>query len=288
MKITWIGTGIMGKAMLNRLANHGHIIHAYNRTYEKMNDLNHPNILKFKSIKEAVKDTNIIMTMVGYPSDVLDIYLNDEYGIFNYVSSEQICIDFTTSSPNFAIQLANNTKGIKVLDAPVTGGDIGALNGTLSIMVGGDFEIYKKVESVLKILGNKINYFGSAGKGQHAKLFNQILVAVNTFATAEVLNYCKKNNVDIDAAYKVFDKTVGNNWQLKNNGIKMLSSDLKPGFYIKHFIKDLKLVKENENDYLYGLNEILKLYQDFANQNELVNELGTQSIYELLKNIGEK
>lgn len=288
MKITWIGTGIMGKAMLNRLANHGHIIHAYNRTYEKMNDLDHPNIFKFKSIKEAIQNTNIIMTMVGYPSDVLDIYLNHEYGIFNYATDDQICIDFTTSSPDIAIQLANNSRNIKILDAPVTGGDIGALNGKLSIMVGGDEQTFKKIENLLKIIGSKINYFGGAGKGQHAKLFNQILVAINTFATAEVLNYCEKNNLDMDVAYKVFEKSIGNNWQLQNNGPKMLASDLKPGFYIKHFLKDLNLVKENEKDYLYGFNEILKLYKDFASQNEIINELGTQSIYELLKNMGEK
>ena len=284
MNIAWIGTGIMGKKMLNRLAKQGHIIHAFNRTYEKMDDLTHPNIFKFKSIKNAIENTHLIMTMVGYPEDVEKVYLDEEDGILNFANPSQICIDFTTSSPSLAIKIANNDKNIVVLDAPVTGGDIGALNGTLSILVGGNEQAFKKVEDILKILGTQINYFGKSGNGQHAKLFNQILVAVNTYASAEVLNYCHKNGVEMDTAKKVFNLSIGNNWQLINNGNKMLDNDLSPGFYIKHFIKDLKLVKENEKNFIYATNEILKVYQDFVFKNNYLNNFGTQAIYELLKN----
>lgn len=284
MNITWIGTGIMGKKMLNRLAKQGHIIHVYNRTYEKMDDLIHPNILKFKSIKTAIENTRLIMTMVGFPEDVEKVYLDKEDGILNFANSSQICIDFTTSSPNLAVKLANNDKNITVLDAPVTGGDVGALNGTLSIMVGGNKQAFEKVEDILKILGSKINYFGKAGNGQHAKLFNQILVAINTYVSAEIVNYCYKNGVEMDVAKKVFESSIGNNWQLINNGNKMLENDLLPGFYIKHFIKDLNLVKENEKNFLYSTNEILKVYKDFVFKNNSLNNFGTQAIYELLKN----
>lgn len=287
MKIAWIGTGIMGKRMLNRLANHGHVIYAFNRTYEKMNDLNHSNILKFKSIKEAVVNADLIMTMVGFPKDVLDIYLGSD-GIIENCNNKQICVDFTTSSPDITIKISNNSKGVIVLDAPVTGGDIGALNGTLSIMVGGDKQTFDTITPILKILGNKINYFGKSGNGQHAKLFNQILVGVNTYATAETLNYCEKNGVDIDVASKIFKNGVGNNWQLHNNGPKMIKSDLTPGFYIKHFIKDLDLIKENEKNYLFALNEVLKTYKKFNSEADFIGNLGTQSIYEVLKNGDEK
>ena len=286
MRIAWIGTGIMGKSMLNRLAEHGHIIHAYNRTYENMNDLNHNNIFKYRSIREAISHVDLIMTMVGYPKDVLDVYLGDD-GIIENCKQEQICVDFTTSSPEIAIKIFNNDRNIEVLDAPVTGGDIGAINGTLSIMVGGTKKTFDKVNPILKILGNKINYFGKAGNGQHAKLFNQILVGINVYSTAEVLNYCEKNGVDIDVAQKIFKSGIGNNWQLNNNGPKMLKSDLAPGFYIKHFIKDLDLVKENQKEYLFSINEVLKAYKKFSSEADFISNLGTQSIYEILKNEDE-
>ncbi|MCF0217842.1 MAG: NAD(P)-dependent oxidoreductase [Malacoplasma sp.] len=283
MKIAWIGTGIMGKNMLQRLANANHLLHIYNRTLSKMDQLNHINIKKFNSIKEAIAGVDLIMTMVGYPQDVLDVYCDKEKGILEFANSHQICIDFTTSSPQIAKQIAYNDKNIAVLDAPVTGGDIGAQNGTLSILVGGNFATFEKVKPILEVLGNKINYFGQAGSGQHAKMFNQILVGINTYNIAEALNHCIKNEVNLEGALSIFKKSIGNSWQLENNGPKMIDNNLMPGFLIKHLIKDLNLVKENQKTYLYAINEVLKVYQEFANENQSVNNLGTQAIFEYIK-----
>lgn len=279
MKIAWIGVGVMGRHMVYRLLNNNHTVYGFNRTFEKLESIQHENFVKCKTIAEAVKEAEVVFTMVGYPADVKQVYLDLDTGILNLVNKDVICVDMTTSDPELAVKLANNPKEIKVLDAPVTGGDIGALNGTLSIMVGGDKQAYEKVLPLFKLLGTRINYFGEAGSGQHAKLANQILVGLNTLMTAEIINYCNENNTDPSKVLEVLNQSCSQNWQLKNNGSKIIEKNYDPGFYNKHFIKDLNLIKQNSHKNLFGINQVLKTYENFVTEEPKNYNLGTQSIY---------
>ncbi len=283
MKIAWIGTGVMGKRMLVRLLNNGHIVYGYNRTYEKMEDIEHTNFFKCKNIVDAVKSADIIFTMVGYPSDLKNVYLNEINGIFMHANKNAICVDMTTSSPELAKILYDNPWKIKILDAPVSGGEKGAIDGTLSIMVGGDFEIYEKVLPILQILGNSIDYFGAAGSGQNAKLSNQISVGINSLLNAEIINLLEFNKAETTEVLKMLKETNASSWQIDNNGPKILDGDLLPGFFIKHFIKDLNLIRQNGVKNLYGLNQVLKTYEKFVSLEPKNNNLGTQAIYKYFK-----
>lgn len=287
MKIGWIGTGVMGKRMIKRLLDAGYKVNGYNRTFEKMNDIKHENFFRFQTIEDLVVRSDLIFTMVSMPSDVREVYMGNK-GIFNFIKPNQICIDMTTSDPELAIALANNTYKVHVLDAPVSGGEIGAEKGTLSIMVGGDEKIFNNVLPILQVLGNNINYFGDAGNGQHAKLANQIMVGLNTMITAEVIDYCNDNNIDAKMCLDIISNLGSSNWQNKNNGYKILNNDYEPGFFIKHFLKDLNLVRQNSFQNLFGVNQVLKTYENFVGMNSKNYDLGTQAIYKYYRrNKGE-
>lgn len=279
MKIAWIGTGVMGIRMVKRLAEANHIVYAYSRTPTKMDVIDHPNFVKCKSIPDAISNAEIIFTMLGYPGDVRDVYLDKKNGIIALADEKAICVDMTTSDPELAKLIFNNERKIDCLDAPVSGGDIGAENGTLSIMVGGKKGTYEKMLPILNVLGNNINYFGPAGSGQHAKLANQILVALNTAMTAEIISYCQDNNTDPEKAINIINHCSGHNWQTEICGNKILNGDFAPGFYIKHFMKDMKLIKQNSDKNLYGLNQVLKTYENFICNDGKNYNLGSQAIY---------
>lgn len=288
MKLGWIGTGVMGKRMIQRLLDAGHTVYAFNRTYEKMSDMNHPNLFKCKNVEDVVVDTQVIFTMVSMPSDVKEVYLNETKGLLFLAKNNQVCIDMTTSDPELAVVLANNASKIPVLDAPVSGGEIGAEKGTLSIMVGGNEQVFNSVLPLLEVLGNNINYFGQAGNGQHAKLANQILVALNTTTTAEIIDYCHDNKVNTKTCLDIITNLSSSNWQNQNNGYKIMDNNFEPGFFIKHFIKDLNLIRQNSYKNLYGTNQIFKMYENFVTLNSKNYNLGTQAIYKYYrKNKGE-
>lgn len=276
-KIAFIGVGVMGKSMVKRLYNAGHQVTIYTRTKSKVEDLIKEGILWKDSIQECVKDQDVIMTMVGYPQDVEDIYFGKD-GILENISSSSICIDFTTSSPNLAqkIYMIAKEKGIQTLDAPVSGGDIGAMNGTLSIMVGGDEEAYFKVLPLLEILGKSLHYVGKAGLGQHTKMTNQIVIAGTIAGVVEAIHYAQTVSLDTSMMMACISQGAAQSWQLKHNGQAILDQHYDPGFYIKHFIKDMKIaqneMKQKDVD-LEILNQVLNMYEQL---NE--NELGTQAL----------
>lgn len=281
MKIAWIGTGVMGYPMVNHLIDDGHDVSVYNRTLHKTNGLN---ARICTSIKEVVKDAEIIFTMVGYPKDVKETYQK----ILRYAAKGSICVDMTTSDPKLAIQLSEKAKrkGITLLDAPVSGGDIGAQNASLSIMVGGDQSAYEKVYPLFGIMGKSIHYLGQAGTGQYCKMANQIVVASNLAAVSEAIQYAKAVNLDPNLMLDAIKGGAAGSWQVTNNGPKILVEDYKAGFYIHHFIKDLKLVDksarkaklklESSNIVLKNLSKQVKKDADFA-------QLGTQAYIESLK-----
>jgi len=281
MKISWIGTGVMGKPMALNLSESGYDVSVYNRTYEKAKALE-PKVKAYKDIKDLVIDADIIFSIVGYPKDVLEVYEE----VFKYAKKGAILVDMTTSSPKEHIKLYKKAKtlGLNMIDAPVTGGDIGAINRTLSIMVGGDEEIYLEILPILKCLGKSITYMGKAGSGMHAKLANQTVIAGNIMAIAEAITYAKSKELNLDNMLNVIVNGSASSWQAINNGPKMLIKDYKPGFYLKHFLKDLKLVIDEKEDLkLDVLETVTKAYEILSDNG--YDDLGTQSIieYYLLK-----
>ena len=271
MKIGFIGTGVMGKPMVINLIKNNHEVSVYNRTQSKADSLKESGVLITNTIEECVSDKDIIITMVGYPKDVEEVYNI----ILNNAHENTICIDMTTSSPSLAVNLYNKAlnKNIYLLDAPVSGGDIGAINGTLSIMVGGDINIYNKVLPILECLGTTINYMGQAGFGQHTKMANQIAISGCIASLAEVYAYCKDFNLDLDNVYNAISKGAAGSWQMDNNFTKMIIDDNNPGFYIKHFIKDLKIANQESNSKFTILNDVIKMYEELDS-----DDLGTQAI----------
>lgn len=283
MKVAWIGTGVMGTPMSLHLAKAGYDVSAYNRNPDKAKRLE-PLIHAKDTIEACVKDADVVFSIVGYPSDVKEVYLE----VMKHAKKGAILVDMTTSSPSLAIQLEKEaaSKGYIMLDAPVTGGDVGAINATLSIMVGGSEEAFQNILPLLKILGKTITHMGKPGSGMHAKLANQTVIAGNIIGIAEALVYAKEKGLDQNRMLSVITGGSASSWQAQINGAKMIIHDYKPGFYVKHFLKDLKLVLEEKGDLkLEVVEKVANAYQILSNLGYA--DLGTQSIIDYyLKHMG--
>lgn len=280
MKIAWIGTGIMGKAMLLNLHQNGHHIAVYNRSQNKAEALRQDGIEVYTSIRECIKDCEVVFTMVGYPKDVEEVYLGDN-GILKHASKKSILIDMTTSSPHLAIQLAQEAEklGLFILDAPVSGGDSGAKNATLSIMVGGNKEAFEKIYPLFTCMGKEIHYLGKAGNGQHTKAANQIAVAGAVAAMSEAIHYARINGLSDEKMIQVISKGAAGSWQLDNTAPRVLQKDYEPGFFIKHFIKDMNIIKmvmQEHHEALPMLDTVCGLYEEL--QKEGYENDGTQAL----------
>lgn len=278
-KIGFIGTGVMGASMVRNLLKNGFDVCVYNRTYDKAKALENDGATCCKTIEECVCDVDAVITIVGLPSDVKEVYNQ----IFTYAKPGTIAIDMTTSSPTLAQELAKQgkEKNIHILDAPVSGGDIGAKNGTLSIMVGGDKEVFDTCTPYFEAMGKNIIYCGSHGMGQHTKMANQIAIAGAVTGVAEAIIYANKMGLDQNTMLNAISSGAAGSWQMSNNGPKMISHDTAPGFFIKHFVKDMNIALDcatKNNLELPILSLVQSMYQDMINQGD--EDLGTQAIYE--------
>ncbi len=280
MKIAWIGTGVMGKEMLLHLHQAGYEVHAYNRTNKKVLDLKEKGIHVHTCIKECVQNVDIVITMVGFPHDVEEVYLCEQ-GILQQAKEGTICIDMTTSSPSLAQTLYEygKEKKIHMLDAPVSGGDSGAKSATLSIMVGGDYEIFQQVFPILSCMGTTILHIGPSGAGQHCKAANQIAVAGAVAAMIEAIHYTKTVELNPEVVLSAIKTGAGGSWQLSNMAPRVLKNDLQPGFYIKHFLKDIAIIQEVMASYqtqLEMLDSVQKMYVSLSQDGK--EDLGTQAL----------
>ncbi|MET1248594.1 NAD(P)-dependent oxidoreductase [Sporolactobacillus sp. STCC-11] len=278
--IGFIGTGVMGKGMIRNLMKAGFTLHVYNRTKSKADDLIEEGAVWKSSPAEAAEGAGAVITMVGYPKDVASVYFDD--GIIDHAAKGTYLIDMTTSSPQLAekIHQAAAEKGLHALDAPVSGGDVGAQNGTLSIMIGGDPKDAEDLAPVFQAMGQKIVYQGKAGSGQHTKMANQIAIASNMIGVAEALSYAKHAGLDTDKVMESIETGAAGSWSLTNLGPRMLKGDFEPGFYIKHLIKDERIALESAE--AMGLNTpglalSKKIYDELAEKGE--ENSGTQAIY---------
>nr|WP_330405835.1 NAD(P)-dependent oxidoreductase [Faecalicatena contorta] len=279
-KIGFIGVGIMGKSMVRNLMKAGFELHIYARNKGKVEDVIAEGAMFYENIKDCVKECEAVITMVGFPKDVEEVYF-DAGNILDSAKQSTYLIDMTTTSPQIAEKVYTEGKknGFHVLDAPVTGGDIGAKDGTLSILVGGDKEDYAACLPLFEAMGTNINYQGKAGCGQHCKLANQIIIAGTLSGVCEALTYAKSKGLDLETVLKSVSTGAAGSKQLDTFGPKILAGDYAPGFFIKHFIKDMKLALLEAS--MSGL-DLEVLSQVLANYEELEAEgygdLGTQSL----------
>ena len=270
----------MGKSMVRNLMKAGFEIHIYARTKSKVEDVITEGAVFHESIGECVKDCDAVITIVGFPQDVEEVYF-DAGNILDSAREGTYLIDMTTTSPQLAEKIwkVGTERGFHVLDAPVTGGDTGAKAGTLSILVGGDKADYEGCMPLFEAMGTNINYQGKAGAGQHCKLANQILIAGALSGVCEALAYVKAKGLDADTVLKSLASGAAGSAQLTNLGPKIVKEDYAPGFFMKHFIKDMKLALIESN--MSGL-DLGILSQALANCEELEAEgfgdLGTQAL----------
>lgn len=242
--IGWIGTGVMGNSMAEHLMKAGNRLLVFNRTAEKTQSLVSKGA-QFAPIQEIGRSCNIIFTMLGYPKDVSDVVLGSG-GLLEYMTPGSLLIDHTSSSPSIAKQIydAALLKEILSLDAPVTGGDIGARNGTLAVMVGGSVEAFERGKDIMQPYSANVRHMGTAGLGQHAKLTNQIILAGNMIGMVEGLLYSYRAGLDCNAIIELLSTGAAGSSALKNLGPRALRRDFEPGFYVEHYIKDMGMALE--------------------------------------------
>ena len=289
-KIGFIGVGIMGKSMVRNLMKAGFELHIYARNKEKVKDVISEGANFHESIQDCVKDCEAVITIVGFPKDVEEVYF-EEGNILDSAESGAYLIDMTTTSPMLAekIYKEGTEKGYHVLDAPVTGGDTGAKAGTLSILVGVLKEDFEKCMPLFQAMGTNINYQGNAGCGQHAKLANQIMIAGTLSGVCEALTYAKAKGLDPQVFLDSVSTGAAGSKQLDIFGPKILAGDYEPGFFLKHFVKDMKLALTEANMSELSL-EVLSLV--LANYEELeaagYGNLGTQALMKYYAEAGEE
>ena len=279
-KIGFVGTGVMGKSIVKHILSAGHEVTIYTRTKEKAQDLLDLGATWAESPGEVAAQVEVIFTMVGYPSDVEEVYYG-KTGIFENGKSNLMVIDLTTSTPTLAIELYNKAQevGMSSLDAPVSGGDVGAKSGLLSIMVGGDKEVFDKIEPLFSLFGENVVYQGKAGAGQHTKMANQIGIASTMIAACEAITYAREAKLDPELVLKSITTGAAGSWSLTNLAPRMLNDDYKAGFYMKHFIKDMGIALDESRKMkltLPGLEMAYSMYRNLAEQG-FENE-GTQSL----------
>ncbi len=278
MKIGFIGVGIMGKSMVRNLMKSGHEVQIYTRTKEKVEDVLSEGAVWKNSVKECCLDAQAIMSIVGYPSDVEEIYFG-ENGIIENAKKGTFIIDLTTSSPDLACEIYKTAlkKGLKAMDAPVTGGDVGAKNATLAVLVGGDKESFDEFLPIFNAIGKNISYCGKAGSGQHTKMCNQIVIAGTISGLCEALTYASAHEIDWQMLFNAISTGAAGSNQMNAVLPKLISDNYEPGFFIKHFIKDLKIAQcEAEGLGLNVLNEALKNYSKLEEKG--LGDLGTQGL----------
>jgi 3-hydroxyisobutyrate dehydrogenase len=283
--IGFIGIGVMGKSMVSHLIEAGYEAHIYTRTKATAEPLFAKGSIWEDTPGKVAAAADIIITIVGYPHDVEEVYLSED-GILANCSPGNIVIDMTTSSPQLATSIYKTAKekGVLSLDAPVSGGDIGAKNGTLSIMVGGDKSTFENVLPIFELMGKNIVYQGPAGSGQHCKMANQIAIANTMMGVCESIRYAEKAGLDPETVLKSIEAGAAGSWSLSNLAPRMIKGDFDPGFYVKHFIKDMTIALESSKEIglsADGLALAKSMYDQVAKDGG--ENLGTQALYKNYK-----
>ncbi|ETW09327.1 hypothetical protein H310_01707 [Aphanomyces invadans] len=291
LRVGFIGAGIMGKSMCGHILSGGYPVTTFSRTASKCQSLVERGAVLAATPAEVARQSDVLFTIVGYPSDVCQVILG-EHGALSAMKPGGIIVDMTTSEPSLAKEIFNQAqqKGVSSIDAPVSGGDIGARDATLSIMAGGEVDAIARVLPLFKLMGKNIRHMGGAGAGQHTKMVNQILIATNMIGVVEGLLYAHKSGLDLNEAIAAVGAGAAGSWSINNLGPRIARRDFKPGFMVDHFIKDLGIaLKESQamGLSLPGLALANQLYVAVQAQ-EHGGRLGTQALmlaFEKLNNI---
>ncbi|WP_256379884.1 NAD(P)-dependent oxidoreductase [Brevibacillus sp. MCWH] len=278
--IGFVGTGVMGKSMASHLIKAGYRVLVYNRTKAKAEELIAQGATWMDRVSDLAKAAQVIITMVGYPKDVEEIYLGAD-GIVHHAKPGAYLIDMTTSKPSLAGTIYEEAKkcGLFALDAPVSGGDVGAREARLTIMVGGDEDAYAAVEPILRVMGTNVIRQGGPGAGQHTKMCNQIAIATNMIGVCEAIAYAKRAGLDPTRVLQSIEAGAAGSWSLSNLAPRMIAGNFAPGFYVKHFIKDMTIALEAAKEMglmTPGLELSKSLYEELAAQGE--EDSGTQAL----------
>jgi 3-hydroxyisobutyrate dehydrogenase len=279
-RIGWIGTGVMAFPMCNHVLTRGYKLTVYTRTKAKAKSLLDSGAKWAESPRAVAEQSEVTFTMVGFPEDVRQVYLGDN-GILTGVSAGSVVIDMTTTSPSLAqdIHAAATVKSVYAIDAPVSGGDVGARAGTLSIMVGGEVEVVESIKPLLEIMGRQIVHQGGPGSGQHAKMCNQIVIAGTMIGVCEGLLYGYKAGLDLQTMLRSISGGAAACWTLDNTAPKILQRNFDPGFFVEHFIKDMSIALDEARRLdlaLPGLALVNQLYLALKAQGH--GRLGTQAL----------
>ena len=279
-KIGFVGVGVMGKSMVRNLMKHGFEVSIYTRTKSKVEDVISEGAIWCDTVKECAQGQDAVITIVGFPKDVEQVYFGED-GIIENVPVGSYIIDMTTTSPKLDQRIYEEAKkrGVYGLDAPVSGGDVGAQKGTLTIMVGGDREAFETCLPVFEAMGKTILYEGPSGAGQHTKMANQIALAGTLASCCEAISYAKAVGLDTRAMLDTISTGAAGSWQMSNSGYKMLDGNMDPGFYVEHYIKDMRLAVEEAADRgveLPVLNDVLQMFEELSADGG--DRLGTQAL----------
>lgn len=287
--VAFVGTGVMGAAMAGHLLDAGYPLVVFNRTRDKAEHLLQRGARWAATAGDAAAVADVTITMVGYPYDVEEVYLG-EGGIIERPPAGTLLVDMTTSTPTLAVKLAGAAarRGLETLDAPVSGGDVGAKNATLTIMAGGSEAAFARALPLFEVMGKTCTLMGGAGSGQHTKMANQIGIAGTMLGLIEALEYAKAAGLDLERTHAALSGGGANSWSWGAYGPRILKGDFAPGFFVKHFVKDLRIALDESRALglaLPGLELAERLYSRLQDADGA--ELGTQALW-LLYERGEQ
>jgi len=282
--VGWVGTGVMGRSMCGHLLAAGYTVRVHTRTREKAADLLAKGAAWAATPREAAAGSDVIFSMVGFPADVEEVILGPD-GALAGASAGSVVVDMTTSQPSLAVRIhaAAAAKGVAALDAPVSGGDVGAREAKLAIMVGGEQAAFDRVLPLLRKMGESIALMGGPGSGQHTKMVNQIAIAGNMIGVVEGLLYAQRAALDPGAVIDAIGKGAAGSWSLNNLGRRIVKGDFNPGFYIKHFVKDMGIALDEARRMRLSLPGLALVHQLYVSAQAVgLENLGTQGLYQVL------
>jgi 3-hydroxyisobutyrate dehydrogenase len=269
-RIGWIGTGVMGRSMCGHLVGAGYSTTVFSRTKSKANELLERGAKWAETPSEVAAASDVVFSIVGFPEDVRQVLIGEE-GALAGCRAGCVLVDMTTSRPSLAVEIAKSAaeKGVVSIDAPVSGGDVGARNATLSIMIGGDAQTVADLEPLWKTMGSKWVLQGDAGAGQHTKMVNQTLIASGMIGVCEALLYGYKAGLNLEKVLESVASGAAGSWSLTNYGPRIMANNFDPGFFVEHFLKDMNIALEESRRMglaLPGLALAEQLYRAVAAQ----------------------
>jgi len=286
-RIGWIGTGVMGNSMCQHILKAGYSVTVYNRTRKKAENLLKMGAEWSPDPGDVAEKSDVVFSIVSFPHDVRDVYLSPD-GVIQRMREGGVLCDMTTSSPGLAVEIYENAKkrGVQSVDAPVSGGDIGAKQATLSIMVGGDREAFEELLPLFRLMGKNINYMGKAGSGQHTKMANQIHIATTIIGAVESLLYAYRAGLDLEEVIEAIGSGAAGSWTINNLGPRIVRRNFEPGFAIEHFIKDMGIALQEAKEMNLSLPGLSLAYQFYiAAKAQGLEKKGTHALSLILEKL---